>query len=144
MRKRYLTLNCTQEETEYRIKQHLRINPPKGIVEENHFKIYMLTPRIFFGKGMQNSLFCFYGEYRQSGDCTHVSYRIRPDIPTCLTFLVLTLVTLYQIYCAIFVNDPFINPILLLAIEVLIYLLTFHEMKKCIEDFETQLTSKIK
>lgn len=75
MRKHYLTLNCTQEETEYRLKQQLRIYPPKGIVEERSFKIYKHSPGHFVVNGIHESLFCFYGNYRQDGNRTNLAYR---------------------------------------------------------------------
>ena len=142
MRKYFLTLNCTQAETEYRLKQELRVFPPKGIVEENHFKIYKHTPGVFHGNGLRESLYCFYGEYQQSGKKTRVSYRIRPGFTIFSFYLVLTLVALCMFYRVIFIDKEMITAVVSLGFLLLYTIIVQLGKKKCMIDFETQLTEK--
>ena len=143
MQKHYLTLNCTQSESESRLKQQLRVYPPKGIVGENSFKLYKHTPGKFLGRGMQDSLFCFYGNYQQSGKYTHVSYRIRPGFSIFLFYLLLSLFTLFMWYRIIFIDEEMITGVILLGFLLLFTLITHLEKRKCIADFEKRLTSEV-
>ena len=143
MRKRYLTLNCTQEEAEYRLKQQLRVYPPRGLVEDNHFKIYRHIPGSFNGNGLRESLYCFYGEYQQSGNCTYVAYRVLPGFSIFLFSLLLTLSILIMVYRVVWMDDEIIMVIVLLAFLLLYTLITQWEKSKCIADFEKRLTTKI-
>ena len=139
MRKHYLTLNCTQEETEYRLKQQLRLYPPKGIVEEYSFKIYKHSPGHFVVNGIHESLFCFYGNYRQDGNRTNLTYRIRPGFSIFLIYLLLTLFTGLDVL----INHKSFGTILIpLGFFLTIFLIMQAGKKKCITDFEKQLTAQ--
>ena len=146
MRKRYLTLHCTQEEVERQLKQFLRLSAPKGTVEDHHFKLFMKTSSIFYSKGLANHIYNFYvfsGAYQQSGKDILVAYCIRPAFSWCVTLLVLAIAILYQIYQAFFVNVPDFSFIVILGVCALVYLLIFYDIKKCITMFEQQLTKKV-
>ena len=142
MRKHYLTLNCTQEETEYRLKQQLRIYPPKGIVEERSFKIYKHSPGHFVVNGIHESLFCFYGNYRQDGNRTNLAYRIRPGFSIFLMYLLLTLLTLFTTLDVLINHKPFGTILIPLGFFLTIFLIMQAGKKKCITDFEKQLTAQ--
>lgn len=142
MRKHYMALNCTQAETEYRLKQQLRIGPPKGIVEENHFKIYKRIPGVFHGSDIRDTLFCFYGDYQQAGKCTYLAYRIRPGFSIFLMYAILSLLMLLAMYDSIFQEKPFDNILIILAFFLLYFLIIQIKKKKCIVDFERHLTTK--
>lgn len=143
MRKRYLTLNCTQEEAEYRLKQQLRVYPPKGIAEENYFKIYKAEPRIFLGRGLRKYLFCFYGKYYQSGKHTHLAYRVRPDWSVFLVYLLLGLLTLSMAWKVIFLDEPIGSLLFALGFLLIFSVINLVAKKNCIIDFEKQLTTKM-
>ena len=142
MRKHYLTLNCTREETEYRLKQQLRIYPPKGIVEESSFKIYKHSPGHFVINGIHESLFCFCGNYRQSGNRTNLAYRIRPGFSLFLMYLLLTLVTLFTALDILLNHKAIVSILIPLGFFMIVFLIMQIGKKKCITDFEKQLTVK--
>ena len=142
MRKRYLTLNCTQAETEYRLKQQLRVNPPKGETEENTFKIYKRTPGFFQGNGIRDTLFCFYGEYYQSGNRTHLAYRIRPGFSILLMYAMIGLLILLALYDTISQNAALTSLLIPLGFFLLYFLIIQFQKKKCMQDFEKQMTTK--
>lgn len=134
-----MTLNCTREETEYRLKQQLRLYPPKGIVEESSFKIYKHSPGHFVVNGIHESLFCFYGNYRQDGNCTNLTYRIRPGFSIFLIYLLLTLFTGLDVL----INHKAFGTILIpLGFFLTIFLIMQAGKKKCITDFEKLLTAQ--
>ena len=137
-----MTLNCTQVETEYRLKQQLRVYPPKGEIEENTFKIYKRLPGLFHGSGIRDILFCFYGEYHQSGKCTYLAYRIRPGFSIFLMYAMLSLLTLLTMYDTIFQEKPLGNILIILACFLLYFLMIQIKRNKCIVDFEKHLTMK--
>ena len=143
MRKRYLTLNCTQAETGNRLKQYLRVHPPKGEVEENSFKIYKRTPSHFVGKGIRESLLCFYGEYRQSDNRTYLFYRIRPGFSIFLMYAMLSLLLALTMYDVIFQGKPLFSVLFTLGFFLLYFLIIQVNKRKCIADFEKQLTTPI-
>lgn len=142
MRKHYMTLNCTQAETECLLKQQLRVYPPKGKLEENSFKIYKRLPGIFHSPSLRDTLFCFYGEYQQSGKCTYLAYRIRPGFSIFLMYAILSLLMLLAMYDSIFQEKPFDNILIILAFFLLYFLIIQIKKKKCIVDFERHLTTK--
>ena len=142
MRKHYMTLNCTQAETECLLKQQLRVYPPKGKIEENSFKIYKRLPGIFHSPSLRDTLFCFYGEYQQSGKCTYLAYRIRPGFSIFLMYAILSLLMLLAMYDSIFQEKPFDNILIILAFFLLYFLIIQIKKKKCIVDFERHLTTK--
>ena len=114
LQKHYMTLNCTQAETECLLKQQLRVYPPKGKIEENSFKIYKRLPGIFHSPSLRDTLFCFYGEYQQSGKCTYLAYRIRPGFSIFLMYAILSLLMLLAMYDSIFQEKPFDNILIIL------------------------------
>ena len=142
MRKHYLTLNCTREETEYRLKQQLRVYPPKGIVEECSFKIYKHPPGHFVTNSIHESLFCFYGNYRQNGSRTNLAYRIRPGFSIFLIYLLLTLLTLFTARDVLINHKPVGTILIPLSFFMMVFLIMQIGKKKCITDFEKQLTDK--
>ena len=142
MRKHYMTLNCTQAETECLLKQQLRVYPPEGKLEENSFKIYKRLPGIFHSPSLRDTLFCFYGEYQQSGKCTYLAYRIRPGFSIFLMYAILSLLMLLAMYDSIFQEKPFDNILIILAFFLLYFLIIQIKKKKCIVDFERHLTTK--
>ena len=142
MQKHYMTLNCTQAETECLLKQQLRVYPPKGKLEENSFKIYKRLPGIFHSPSLRDTLFCFYGEYQQSGKCTYLAYRIRPGFSIFLMYAILSLLMLLAMYDSIFQEKPFDNILIILAFFLLYFLIIQIKKKKCIVDFERHLTTK--
>ena len=142
MQKHYMTLNCTQAETECLLKQQLRVYPPKGKIEENSFKIYKRLPGIFHSPSLRDTLFCFYGEYQQSGKCTYLAYRIRPGFSIFLMYAILSLLMLLAMYDSIFQEKPFDNTLIILAFFLLYFLIIQIKKKKCIVDFERHLTTK--
>lgn len=142
LRKHYMTLNCTQAETECLLKQQLRVYPPKGKLEENSFKIYKRLPGIFHSPSLRDTLFCFYGEYQQSGKCTYLAYRIRPGFSIFLMYAILSLLMLLAMYDSIFQEKPFDNILIILAFFLLYFLIIQIKKKKCIVDFERHLTTK--
>lgn len=142
MQKHYMTLNCTQAETECLLKQQLRVYPPKGKIEENSFKIYKRLPGIFHSPSLRDTLFCFYGEYQQSGKCTYLAYRIRPGFSIFLMYAILSLLMLLAMYDSIFQEKPFDNILIILAFFLLYFLIIQIKKKKCIVDFERHLTTK--
>ena len=142
LRKHYMTLNCTQAETECLLKQQLRVYPPKGKIEENSFKIYKRLPGIFHSPSLRDTLFCFYGEYQQSGKCTYLAYRIRPGFSIFLMYAILSLLMLLAMYDSIFQEKPFDNILIILAFFLLYFLIIQIKKKKCIVDFERHLTTK--
>ena len=142
MQKHYMTLNCTQAETECLLKQQLRVYPPKGKIEENSFKIYKQLPGIFHSPSLRDTLFCFYGEYQQSGKCTYLAYRIRPGFSIFLMYVILSLLMLLAMYDSIFQEKPFDNILIILAFFLLYFLIIQIKKKKCIVDFERHLTTK--
>ena len=115
LQKHYMTLNCTQAETECLLQQQLRVYPPKGKIEENSFKIYKRLPGIFHSPSLRDTLFCFYGEYQQSGKCTYLAYRIRPGFSIFLMYAILSLLMLLAMYDSIFQEKPFDNILIILA-----------------------------
>ena len=142
MRKRYISLGCTQAETAHRLKQLLRVYSPRGIVEENYFKIYKKSG-LFRGNGIRETLYSFRGNYQQSGKTTYISYQVRPGLPAFLFFLVLGLLILLALYDVIVKDKSLISAIILLGFGALGTLITHLEKKKCIEDFEKQLSTEI-
>jgi hypothetical protein len=142
LQKHYMTLNCTQAETECLLKQQLRVYPPKGKIEENSFKIYKRLPGIFHSPSLRDTLFCFYGEYQQSGKCTYLAYRIRPGFSIFLMYAILSLLMLLAMYDSIFQEKPFDNILIILAFFLLYFLIIQIKKKKCIVDFERHLTTK--
>lgn len=142
MRKRYISLSCTQAETAHRLKQQLRVYSPRGIVEENYFKIYKKTG-LFFGKGIREAFYSFRGNYQQSGKTTYISYQVRPGLSIFLFFLVLGLLILLALYDVIVKDESLILAIILLGFGALGMLITHLEKKKCIEDFEQRLSTEI-
>ena len=142
LQKHYMTLNCTQAETECLLKQQLRVYPPKGKIEENSFKIYKRLPGIFHSPSLRDTLFCFYGEYQQSGKCTYLAYRIRPGFSIFLMYAILSLLMLLAMYDSIFQEKPFDNTLIILAFFLLYFLIIQIKKKKCIVDFERHLTTK--
>ena len=142
MQKHYMTLNCTQAETECLLKQQLRVYPPKGKIEEKSFKIYKRLPGIFHSPSLRDTLFCFYGEYQQSGKCTYLAYRIRPGFSIFLMYAILSLLMLLAMYDSIFQEKPFDNILIILAFFLLYFLIIQIKKKKCIVDFERHLTTK--
>lgn len=143
MRKHYLTLNCTQSETEYRLKQQLRVYPPKGIVEQSSFKIYKHSPGHFVVNGIHESLFCFYGNYRQNGSNTNLAYRIRPGFSISLMYLLLTLLTLFTALDVLLNHKPVGTILIPLGFFLMVFLIMQSGKKECITDFEKQLTAQI-
>lgn len=142
MRRHYLTLNCTQADAEYRLKQQLRIYPPKGIVEESSFKIYKHSPGHFVINGIHESLFCFYGNYRQNGNRTNLAYRIRPGFSIFLMYLLLTLLTLFTTFDVLLNHKSIVSILIPLGFFMMVFLIMQIGKKKCITDFEKQLTAK--
>ena len=142
LQKHYMTLNCTQAETECLLKQQLRVYPPKGKIEENSFKIYKRLPGIFHSPSLRDTLFCFYGEYQQSGQCTYLAYRIRPGFSIFLMYAILSLLMLLAMYDSIFQEKPFDNILIILAFFLLYFLIIQIKKKKCIVVFERHLTTK--
>lgn len=143
MRKRYLTLNCTQAETAYHLKQQLRVYPPKGAIEETTFQIYKRTPGVFHGNGIRDTLFCFYGEYRQSGNRTYLAYRIRPGFSILLMYTMLSLFTLLTMYDVIIQGKSFGTLLIPLGFFLFYFLIIQVQKKKCIVDFEKKITNQI-
>ena len=144
MRKHYLTVNCSQTETEYRLKQLLRVYPPKGIVEDNNFKIYKKAPFYFNASGFREALFCFYGEYRQSGNRTYLAYQIRPGLSIFLIYVTFSLILALTI-CDVILRGERLFPVLfLLGFSLLFILIIQTQKKKCIADFEKQLNNQIR
>lgn len=142
MRKRYISLGCTQAETAHRLKQLLRVYSPRGIVEENYFKIYKKSG-LFRGNRIREILYSFRGNYQQSGKTTYISYQVRPGLPVFLFFLVLGLLILLALYDVIVKDKSLISAIILLGFGALGTLITHLEKKKCIVDFEKQLSTEI-
>lgn len=142
MRKRYMALNCTQAETAYRLKQQLRVYPPRGIVEENYFKIYKKTG-LFWGRGIRDIFYCFRGNYQQSGKSTYVSYQVWSDLSIVPLFLVLDLMILLALYDVLVKGESLVFAVIFLGLGVLVTLVTQLEKKKCIEDFEKQFSTQI-
>lgn len=144
MRKRYITLSCNQAEAEYRLRQLLRIYFPKGVVEENYFRVYCQTSLFFIGKRMQKPLFCFFGNYQQSGNKTYISYRSLPNISILLSYLFLCCAGLSAISGILFEQNPIFPSILIFAIILFFFLITQVAKRNCIVDFEKQLTTEIR
>ena len=143
MKKRYITLNCKQSETELRLRQQLRVYFPKGIVEENYFRIYKESYGFFLGKGLQRPLFYLYGNYQQSASQTYVAYRILPGISLLSCYFFLILGSLSMLYQIIFQDAPLFSAIVIVGFLLLYFLIVQVQKKKCIVDFEKRLTSEI-
>ena len=143
LRKHYMTLNCTQAETECLLKQQLRVYPPKGKLEENSFKIYKRLPGIFHSPSLRDTLFCFYGEYQQSGKCTYLAYRIRPGFSIFLMYTMLSLLMLLTMYDVISRAESLTSLLIPLSFFLFYFLIIQVQKKKCIADFEKQLTTEI-
>lgn len=144
MRKRYITLSCTQAETEYRLRQLLRVYFPKGIVEENYFRVYYQTSGFFMGKSMQKPLFCFFGNYQQSGNKTYISYRVLPNIPILLSYLFLSYGSLSVFHSILFEKEPIFPSILLFGFLLFYCLITQVLKRKCIIDFEKRVATEVR
>ena len=142
MAKHYITLNCTQAETAYRLKQQLRVYPPRGVVEENHFRIYRKSSP-FLGKGNVDSFYCLKGNYQQAGKVTYVSYRVWPGLPVFLTYMVAAMLVLSAFYDVIVRDAPIIIAVILLGFAALAILLAQRAKKECIADFEKRLQTEI-
>ncbi len=143
MRKHFLTLNCTLAETQYHLNQELRVAPPKGKVAENQFRIYKQLPNLFFGSSLKYALYCFYGNYQQAGNKTHVSYRIIPGFTILSYYLLLILSTLYM-FCLVIRKDmDMITAVVLLGFLLFFTLITQVAKKKCKTEFEQLLTEKV-
>ena len=145
MRKQYnLTLNCTQAETEYRLKQQLRVFSPVGIVEDNHFKIYKRSTGIIQSHGILRSYFCFYGEYQQIGKHTAVTYQVRPYYANMIAELILGFGFLSMIITAIATRKSILLTFLsCVGFLLFFYLITQLEKENCIADFEKRLTMEM-
>ena len=139
MHMHYLVLNCTQAETEYRLKQNLRVYPPKGSIDENTFKIYKRLPGNFVGRGVRDTLLCFYGNYQQSGDCTYLSYRIRPGFSILTMYTMLCILTLLSINNILRHNESFTSLLFILCFFLIFFLIIQIQKKKCKSDFEKRL-----
>lgn len=143
-KQRILKLNCTQAEVEHRLKQQLRICSPKGIVEENHFKLYKRPTGIIRSRGTLRSYFCFYGQYQQVGKQTAITYQIRPYFTVILVDLILTVVFLSMLLAAIETGESILWTVLGCSFFFLFFhLITWLEQKNCIADFEKRLTTEI-
>lgn len=141
MPKRYLTLNRTQAEAEWQLKQQLRVYSPKGEVSDNTFKIYKRLPGFFHGSGILEVFFCFYGHYQQSGKCTYLEYRIRHGFSVLLMYIMISLLLLLTTYDVIFHHKPYGNVLILFAIFLFYFLIIQISKRKCIADFEKQLAT---
>lgn len=142
MKKRYITLNCSQSETEHRLRQQLRVYFPKGIVEENYFRIYKETSGFFLGRGLQRPLFCFFGSFQQSGSKTYVAYRIFPGLSLFLCYFLLIAFAIFSLYQIIFQNEPLFPAIAVIGFLFLYFLIVDIHKKKCMADFEKRLTTE--
>lgn len=141
MRKRSIALNCTQAETEYRLRQQLRIRFPKGSIEDNYFRIYKRTTDRFLGAG-RTGLYFFTGYFQQSGKQTQVEYRVYPNICVTIFALLLFQFTCSSLYHAIFMDTPPIVVVIELVFLLIFILITQYEKKKCIADFENRLKAE--
>ena len=142
MRKQYhLTLNCTQTETEYRLKQQLRFLFPKGNVDGNHFSIYKKP--IGYGNNHFMPSFRFDGEFQQSGNRTIVTYQIHPLLTIYLTYALLLFIVLYMTYTVLVLQQTVINTLGALGMLLFFHFFTLYQKKKCIADFEKRLTTEI-
>ena len=142
MRKRSIALNCTQAESECRLRQQLRIRFPKGSIGDNYFRIYKRTTGRFLGAG-GTGLYCFIGYFQQSGKQTHVEYRVYPNISVIIFTLLLFQFTCSSLYHAIFMDTPPIVVVIELVFLLIFILIKQHEKKKCIADFENRLKAEI-
>ena len=142
MKKHQLTLNCTQEEAKRRLK--LQISPfvLGGHVEGTNFKIYRTVSRVFTGRGILKNVYCFYGEYQQSGKQTQLSYQVRSGVPIYVVYALLGSLTLGALVKFIVTSegiDIFIGSLIL----GLIYLgIVQVEKKLCISNFQAELTAE--
>ena len=141
MKKRYITLNCSQSETEHRLRQQLRVYFPKGIVEENYFRIYQETSNFFLNRSLFRPLFYFYGNYQQSAGQTYVSYRILPGISLLFCSFILILASLSTLYQIIFQDEPLFPAIAVVGFLLFDSLILQVQKKKCMADFEKRLTT---
>lgn len=138
---RTLILNCTQSETQNRLRQQLRFFFPKGNVEENHFAIY----RNPTGYGNGNNLipsFRFSGEFEQTENRTIVTYRISPLPTIYFIYALLVFVLIYTIYTVIILSEPIITIFAAISLLLFFYFYTFYQKKKCIADFEKKLATR--
>ena len=142
MRKRYISLNCTQSETEYRLSQQLRIYFPHGHVEENHFRIYKQTTISPFAKGIGKALYCFCGDYHQFGKNTNITYRVFPGYSVIFSYAILGISLLVTTYEAVFNDTPIYLPAMILVVLLICTLITQTGKNECIKDFNKRLTTE--
>lgn len=144
MRKQYhLTLNCTQEEAQRRLKMQQSPFILGEKVDENSFKIHKRPTGLLSSRGILRSAFCFYGEYQQSGTKTEITYQVRPYVTIVSTYLILGLVFLWMIIAAIAIRkDIFLTVIFGTFFLLLFCLITHWKKKNCIADFEKRLNTE--
>ena len=144
MRKQYhLTLNCTQEEAERRLKMQQSPFILGGKVGENSFKIYKRPTGLISSRGILRSVFCFYGEYQQTGTNTEITYQVRPYVTIVITYLILGLVFLWMIIAAIAIRKDIFLTVFSGTFFLLFFCLITHwEKKKCFADFEKRLNTE--
>lgn len=145
MRKQYsLTLNCTREEAARRLKMQMSPNLLGGKVQEHSFKIPKRRGSLLSSRGILRSTFCFYGEYRQTGTQTEITYQVRPHTSVVTVCLVLGLVFGWMILGAIRTGqDIFFAVFFCVSFSLIFSLFKYLEMMNCIADFEKQMKREI-
>ena len=142
MRKRYLTLNCDQEETMYRLRLQMSPYTMSGWVENTQFKVYKHLKGIFAGKSMRKLLFCFYGTFQQSGKHTQLVYQVRPGAFVYWLYALLGFLVLGTLFQFIFRYDAIDAFIFSLLFALIYFGVVQFQKKLCISNFEAELTTE--
>ena len=142
MKKHQLALNCSQEETKHRLK--LQISPfvLGGHVEDTTFKIYRTVSRVFTGRGILKNVYCFYGEYQQSGKQTLLSYQVRSSASMYVVYALLGSLALGALVKLIVAGEGIDILIGSLIFGLIYFGIVQIEKKLCISNFEADLTTE--
>ena len=143
MRKRSLTLNCTQEEVKYRLRSQMSPYALGGWVDDTQFKIYKHLRGIFAGNRGIKLLYCFYGEFRQSGKKIELIYQVRPGFSTWVPFSLIGCILLGALFEFLFMDGAIDSVIYSLVFLLLFYGIAQLQKKICISDFQAELTVEI-
>lgn len=143
MLKRYMILNCTQEEVKYRLRLQMSPHALGGWVDNSQFKIFKHLSGIFAGKSLQKLLYCFYGEFHQAGKQTQLIYQVRPGLFIGFLYSLIGFVMLGTLIQFLFMDGTLDTVIFSLAFLLIYFCIEQIQKKKCIADFQAELTAEI-